>query len=241
MALILNIETSTEVCSVSLARNGEVIHSRENLTGQNHAMLVTVFIDELLAESNLAMEQLDAVAVSGGPGSYTGLRIGVSVAKGICYASNLPLIAITSLEAMADHIINHPGSYHLPETENVLFCPMIDARRMEVYTSFYDKAGKQIRRIQADIIDHQSYLSFLENNSVLFFGNGSAKCRDAINHPNAQFINGIITSAEHMIPLAERDFQLQKFVNVAYFEPFYLKDFVATIPVKNIFKSGLHH
>ncbi len=241
MALILNIETSTEVCSVALARDGVVMHSRENLTGQNHAMLVTVFIDELLKESDLSMEQLDAVAVSGGPGSYTGLRIGVSVAKGICYASRLPLIAITSLEAMAHHVINLSDSYRIPKTDNTLFCPMIDARRMEVYTSFYDKTGKQIRGIQADIIDHQSYLPYLEHNSVLFFGNGAAKCREAINHPNAIFINGIVTLAENMIFLSERDFQLQKFVDVAYYEPFYLKDFIATIPVKNIFKSGLHH
>ena len=238
MALILNIETSTEVCSVALARDGVVIHSRENLTGQNHAMLVTVFIEELLAESNLAIEQLDAVAVSGGPGSYTGLRIGVSVAKGICYASRLPLISITSLEAMAHHVIHDPDHYQLPKTNNVLFCPMIDARRMEVYTAFYDKEGKQVRDIQADIIDHQSYLPFLENNLVLFFGNGSAKCREAINHPNAIFINGIITRAENMIPLSERDFQLKKFVDIAYYEPFYLKDFIATIPVKNIFNGG---
>jgi len=237
MALILNIETSTEVCSVALARDGEVIHTRENLSGQNHAMLVTVFIEELLAESNLAMEQLDAVAVSGGPGSYTGLRIGVSVAKGICYASNLPLIAITSLEAMADHVMRNQCSYQIPKTEDFLLCPMIDARRMEVYTSFYDKTGKQIRGIQADIIDHQSYLTYLGNNQVLFFGNGAAKCREAINHPNAIFINGIVTLAENMIPLSERDFQLQKFVDVAYYEPFYLKDFIATVPVKNIFKS----
>ena len=240
MALILNIETSTEVCSVALARDGVVVHSRENLTGQNHAMLVTVFIEELLAESNLTIVQLDAVAVSGGPGSYTGLRIGVSVAKGICYASRLPLIAITSLEAMAHHVIHHPDRYQLPKTDNVVFCPMVDARRMEVYTAFYDKEGKQVRGIQADIIDHQSYLPFLENNYVLFFGNGSAKCREAINHPNAIFINGIITWAENMIPLSERDFQLQKFVDVAYYEPFYLKDFIATIPVKNIFNGGSH-
>jgi len=240
MALILNIETSTEVCSVALARDGVVIHSRENLTGQNHAMLVTVFIEELLAESNLAIEQLDAVAVSGGPGSYTGLRIGVSVAKGICYASRLPLISITSLEAMAHHVIHDPDHYQLPKTNNVLFCPMIDARRMEVYTAFYDKEGRQVRDIQADIIDHQSYLPFLENNLVLFFGNGSAKCREAINHPNAIFINGIITRAENMIPLSERDFQLKKFVDIAYYEPFYLKDFIATIPIKNIFNGGSH-
>jgi len=238
MALILNIETSTEVCSVVIARDGEVIHSRENLTGQNHAMLITVFIEELLAESKLTMEQLDAVAVSGGPGSYTGLRIGISVAKGICYASHLPLIAITSLEAMAYHVIHNLKQFQYTESANVLFCPMIDARRMEVYTAFYDINGVQIREIHADIIDHQSYFSYLENNNVLFFGNGAAKCRDAITHPNAIFINGVITSAGHMVPLSERDFQLKKFVDVAYYEPFYLKDFVATIPVKNIFKSN---
>lgn len=236
MALILNIETSTEVCSVAIARNGSVIHSRQNLSGQNHAMLVTVFINELLVESNLTMEQLDAVAVSGGPGSYTGLRIGVSVAKGLCYASRLPMIAITSLEAMAHHVITIHDNFQYPESGNILFCPMIDARRMEVYTSFYDTNGIQIRGIQADIIDHQSYLPYLENNTVFFFGNGAAKCRNAISHPHAIFIDGIITTAENMVSLAERDFKLQKFADVAYYEPFYLKDFVATIPVKNIFK-----
>jgi tRNA threonylcarbamoyladenosine biosynthesis protein TsaB len=236
MALILNIETSTEVCSVAVARNGSVIHSRQNLSGQNHAMLVTVFINELLVESNLTMEQLDAVAVSGGPGSYTGLRIGVSVAKGLCYASRLPMIAITSLEAMAHHVITNRENFQYPETTNTLFCPMIDARRMEVYTSFYDANGIQIRGIQADIIDYQSYLPYLENNTIFFFGNGAAKCRNAISHPNAIFIDGIITMADNMVSLAERDFKTQKFVDVAYYEPFYLKDFVATIPVKNIFK-----
>ncbi len=237
MAIILNIETSTEVCSVVLARDGHVIQCRENLSGQNHARLVTVLINEVLEASDIAVNQLDAVAVSGGPGSYTGLRIGVSVAKGICYASHLPLIAITSLEAMAHHVIHNTSQSQLPETENILFCPMIDARRMEVYTSFYRKDGTQIRRIQADIIDSQSYLSYLEHNKVIFFGNGAAKCHSTITHPNAIFVEGIITSANNMVPLAERDFKLQKFADVAYYEPFYLKDFIATIPVKNIFRS----
>ncbi len=237
MAIILNIETSTEVCSVVLARDGVIIQCREDLSGQNHARLVTVLINEVLEASDLAVGQLDAVAVSGGPGSYTGLRIGVSVAKGICYASHLPLIAITSLEAMAHHVIHNMDKYQLPQTENILFCPMIDARRMEVYTSFYKMDGTQIHRIQADIIDSQSYLSYLENNKVIFFGNGAAKCHSAITHPNAIFVEGIITSANNMVPLAERDFTLQKFADVAYYEPFYLKDFIATIPVKNIFRN----
>ena len=221
---------------MAIARNGSVIHSRQNLSGQNHAMLLTVYINELLVESNLTMEQLDAVAVSGGPGSYTGLRIGVSVAKGLCYASRLPMIAITSLEAMAHYVITNRKNFQYQEIGNALFCPMIDARRMEVYTSFYDANGAQIRGIQADIIDHQSYLPYLENNTVFFFGNGAAKCRNAISHPHAIFIDGIITTAENMVSLAERDFKLQKFVDIAYYEPFYLKDFIATIPVKNVFK-----
>ena len=235
MALILNIESSTEVCSVALARDGSDIHLSENLTGQNHAKLLTVLIEDVLSQSVVTIEQLDAVAVSGGPGSYTGLRIGVSVAKGICYASNVRLIAITSLEAMTHYVINNLEKLHPTETDKILFCPMIDARRMEVYTSFYDKNGKLIRGIQADIIDHQSYLPLLKDHLILFFGNGAAKCRDAITHPNAIFINNIYTSSSNLVPLAERDFKAQKFVDVAYYEPFYLKDFVATTPVKNIF------
>jgi len=237
MALILNIETSTEVCSAALAQDGLVTHLRENLTGQNHAMLLTIFIQELLAEADISVDQLDALAVSGGPGSYTGLRIGVSVAKGICYAAHLPLIAITSLETMAYHIIQSLENVYPVRTKDILFCPMIDARRMEVYTSFYDKNMAQVRGIQADIIDHQSYLKFLENNVVLFFGNGADKCRETISHPNAIFIDQIHTSASYMAPLSEREYKNQQFSDLAYYEPFYLKDFVATIPVKNIFKS----
>ncbi|MEI6139093.1 MAG: tRNA (adenosine(37)-N6)-threonylcarbamoyltransferase complex dimerization subunit type 1 TsaB [Mariniphaga sp.] len=238
MALLLNIETSTEVCSVALANDGVVVGLRESLTGQHHAELLTVYINEVLDECGIIGSQIDAVAVSGGPGSYTGLRIGVSTAKGICYASGLPLIALSSLEAMAGFVIQHLSDYYPSETENVLFCPMIDARRMEVYTAFYDKNGVQFREIKADIIDHHSYLSYLENNTVLFFGNGAFKCRDSIRHRNAIFVDGITTSSQSMVPLSERDFQLNKFVDVAYYEPFYLKDFVATIPVKNIFKGG---
>ncbi len=238
MALILNIDTSTEVCSVALARNGVLLHLRENKAGQNHAMLLTVFVKELLKETNITVDQLDGLAVSGGPGSYTGLRIGVSVAKGICYAANIPLITLSSLESMANHVRNYqlPDSIH--DTDQVLFCPMIDARRMEVYTSFYDKNGELIRDIQADIIDHQSYTSFLETNKVVFFGNGAAKCRESINHSNAIFLDDIIASAIHLIPLAEKNFILNKFADTAYYEPFYLKDFVATTPVKNIFKGN---
>ena len=239
MALILNIETSTEVCSVALARDGKVVECRESLTGQNHAQLVTMLINEVLESASVPVAGLNAVAVSGGPGSYTGLRIGVSVAKGICYAADLPLIAITSLEAMAWHVIQHRDQYQIPQTEPVVFCPMIDARRMEVYTAFYDIQGAMIRPIQADVIDHQSYHEYLDSNKVLFFGNGAAKCHATITHPNALFLDQVNTSARNMSPLGERDFLLKKFVDVAYYEPFYLKDFIATVPVKNIFRNDL--
>ena len=238
MALILNIETSTEVCSVALARDGVSFCSRENPGGQHHAELLTVYIGEVLKESALSVDQLDGVAVSGGPGSYTGLRIGISAAKGICYASGLPLIAISPLEAMAHFVIQHKVDQEVSQKEQLLFCPMTDARRMEVYTAFYDNNGDLFREVKADIIDHQSYQSYLEDHKITFFGNGAFKCRDTITHQNAFFTEGITTSAISMAPLAERDFQLNKFVNVAYYEPFYLKDFVATIPVKNIFKGA---
>ncbi len=238
MALILNIETSTEVCSVALARDGRVINHRENLAGQNHAGLLTLFINELLNDPNLGKAKIEAVAVSGGPGSYTGLRIGVSVAKGICYALQLPLITITSLEAMALHVAQNLEKIYLDNPDKLLFCPMIDARRMEVYTAFYDINGRLYREIQADIIDHESYFNMLQSNQVFFFGNGASKCREAIIHPNAVFVPDIYTSAINMVPIAEKYFQAGQFSDVAYYEPFYLKDFVATVPVKNIFKSG---
>jgi tRNA threonylcarbamoyladenosine biosynthesis protein TsaB len=237
MALILNIESSTEVCSVSLAKNGTSIQTLENLTGQNHAMLVTVYIQEILLSQGFTFNQLDAIAVSGGPGSYTGLRIGVAAAKGICYASGLPLIAITSLEAMSQHVISHHIEYMLPKDEELFFCPMIDARRMEVYTAIYNHKEEMIREIKADIIDHLSFLSYLEKGKMFFFGNGATKCKNAITHPNAYFLDQVTTSANYMTNLSEKAFQEKNFVDIAYYEPFYLKDFVATIPTKNVFKS----
>lgn len=237
MALILNIESSTEVCSVSLAENGTSIQTLENLTGQNHAKLVSVYIQEILTKQDITFKQLDAVAVSGGPGSYTGLRIGVATAKGICYASGLPLIAITSLAAMTHHVINHRLEYQISEDKEILFCPMLDARRMEVYTAIYNHKEEMIREIKADIIDHLSFLPYLEKCKMVFFGNGATKCKNAITHPNACFLDQITTSANYMTVLAERAYKTKKFVDIAYYEPFYLKDFVATIPTKNVFKS----
>lgn len=238
MALLLNIESSTEVCSVTLAQNGNVIQTLENLTGQNHAMLVTSYIQEIFSTQGIHMNQLDGVAVSGGPGSYTGLRIGVASAKGICYALGIPLIAITSLAAMSHHVIQNSSDYDLPRDSDLLFCPMIDARRMEVYTAIYDRSDKMVREIKADIIDQYSYLAYLEKGKVAFFGNGADKCRDILSHPNAYFADGVTTSASYMTTLTEKAYEDKNFVDIAYYEPYYLKDFVATVPTKNVFKNS---
>ncbi len=238
MASILCLETSTEVCSVALSVGGRAVTVREDTSGKNHALLLARFIEEVMKETNLPFSGLDAIAVSGGPGSYTGLRIGVSTAKGLCYASSLPMIAISSLEAMAYHVINKPYIFGIEKKESVLYCPMIDARRMEVYASVYNHAMEKIRRIQADVIDQGSFASFLEIHKILFFGNGADKCKTTLQHPNALFIDHITTSACYLAELAETAFNAGNFVDVAYYEPYYLKDFVATIPTKNIFHSN---
>lgn len=235
MSLILNLESSTEVCSVSVAKDGNILAFRENNDGMNHAKMLTLFAEEVLNELKITAGDLDAVAVSGGPGSYTGLRIGVSAAKGICYSAGIPLIAISSLESMAAHVAAHLQDYHLPEKEGLLLCPMIDARRMEVYSAIYSIKGELVQDINAEIIDHHSFQDYLQKGPVAFFGNGAGKCKRAIQHPNAIFPEEIHASSKHMVALAEKAFQEKNFVNVAYYEPLYLKDFIATIPRKNIF------
>jgi tRNA threonylcarbamoyladenosine biosynthesis protein TsaB len=235
MAFILNIETSTEVCSVNLARNGKLLIERESSTGLNHSQLLTVFIDEIFRENGFSPDMLDAVAVSKGPGSYTGLRIGVSVAKGLCYSLGIPLLALGTLDVLGRFAAEHRFEYlNEPDIdENLLFCPMIDARRMEVYTSLFNSAGKQLEPVSAKIID-ETYLSgWLQQHRILFFGNGSEKCRQALDHPNALFLGPLFASARFMIKYAEEKFNKKEWENVAYFEPFYLKNFVATIPKKN--------
>ena len=236
MALILNIETSTEVCSVSLAKEGETLFSRESSDGLNHSQLLTVFIEDLFKENKVEFNQLDAVAVSKGPGSYTGLRIGVSVAKGMCFGLNIPLISIGSLSSMADEVSSHMQKYFTPgKDEKVLICPMIDARRMEVYTALYNDNGETIVPVTAEIIDENSFIEHLTGHKLLFFGNGADKCRTKITHPNAVFAGPDKTSARFMQKLSERKYNMRQFEDVAYFEPFYLKDFVATIPKNKIF------
>ena len=237
MASILCLETSTEVCSVALSIDGIIREEQEDKSGKNHALLLTRFVEEVMKTAGKSFGNLDAIAVSGGPGSYTGLRIGVSTAKGLCYASSLPLIAIPSLEAMAYHVIRHFKGLGHP-VDQMLYCPMIDARRMEVYTAIYEENMHNIRNIQADIIDHLSFTDLLQHQKILFFGNGADKCKASIQHPNALFLDNITTSAAHMAEPAEVAFQASAFVDVAYYEPYYLKDFVATIPTKNIFHSN---
>ena len=227
MALILNIDTSTDICSVAIARDEHVVALKENDAGFNHSTLLGVYVDDLLKENNLTANDLDAVAVSMGPGSYTGLRIGVSLAKGICFGAGKPLIAVSTLEALANAVACR-------ENEEAYYCPMIDARRMEVYTAIYDRIGNVVRDIHAEIIDENSFADLLSEHKILFFGNGSNKIKEVLKHPNAMFIDGVATSAGNMITLAERKFEDKKFEDVAYFEPFYLKDFVATVPKKKV-------
>lgn len=225
MSCILHIETSTSVCSVSVSEDGMSVFSKEDYDGPSHAVSLGVFVDEALSLVDSHAMMLDAVAVSCGPGSYTGLRIGVSMAKGVCYGRNIPLIGLPTLEVLSVPILLY---HELPE--NALLCPMIDARRMEVYAAIYDRALHMKREISADIVDENSYLNFLDEYPVYFFGNGAEKCKDKINHPNAHFIDNIHPVAKMMFPLAEKAMANGDFKDVAYFEPFYLKEFVATKP-----------
>lgn len=227
MSCILNIETSTDVCSVSVSQDGTCIFSQEDHEGPNHAVKLGTFVDEALSFADSHAIPLDAVAVSCGPGSYTGLRIGASMAKGICFGQDLKLIAVPTLELMAVPVLLRE------EVEDgALLCPMIDARRMEVYSAVYDRALHEVRGIQADVVDAETYREYLDRGPVYFFGNGAEKCMEVINHPNARLIKGVEPLAKWMFPIAERRIAQEKYEDVAYFVPFYLKDFVAHQPKK---------
>ena len=228
MSCILNIETSTDVCSVAISDNGQVVFNKEDHSGPNHAVKLGVYVDEALSFIDAHGIPLEAVAVSCGPGSYTGLRIGVSMAKGICYGRDVKLISIPTLELMAVPVLlgEHPAE------EDALIVPMLDARRMEVYAKVMDRALKEVRPIQADIVDAETYKEYLDRGTVYFFGNGAEKCMEVINHPNARLVKGIEPLAKNMAPLAEKRFVEGNFEDVAYFVPFYLKDFVAKMPKK---------
>lgn len=226
MSLILQIETATTACSVALAQGGKVI-ARRALNQRNiHAEVITLFIEAVMADVDKTYTDLDAVAVSCGPGSYTGLRIGVSTAKGLCYALDKPLIAIETLQAMAGGMmLKLQGNY----PENALFCPMIDARRMEVFTAVFDAKGNKVMPTEALIVDENSFAGILANNVVYFFGDGAEKCRSTITHPNARFIDDYINDAADMAAIAISKFDNKEFEDVAYFEPYYLKDFIAGV------------
>ena len=228
MSCILNIETSTNVCSVAVSQDGQCIFEKEDHSGPNHAEKLGTFVDEALSFTDNHAIPFDAVAVSCGPGSYTGLRIGVSMAKGICYGRGLKLIGVPTLEVLCVPVLLH----EMVEEEDALLCPMLDARRMEVYAQILDRGLKEIRPIHADVVEADTYKEWLDAHPVYFFGNGAAKSKDVITHPNAHFISGIEPLAKNMMPLAEKRNANEKWEDVAYFVPFYLKDFVAKLPRK---------
>ena len=234
--MILCLETATPVCSVALNENCCTIALRET-EGQNaHSEKITNFIREVMETANIDYRLLDAVAVSKGPGSYTGLRIGVSTAKGICYAADLPLMAIDTLEAMAHGIKAKLGSQI---GENDLLIPMIDARRMEVYAAVFDANLNKIEDTAARVIDENSFEDLLKDHHLWLFGDGAPKLKKVFeNQPNISIVEGFRPSAAYMLPLAEKALRNHDFVDVAYFEPFYLKDFIAGKPhVKGLVNS----
>jgi tRNA threonylcarbamoyladenosine biosynthesis protein TsaB len=222
LALILNIETSTKNCSVSIADNGRILKIKELNNGNySHAEVLHPFITDILKVAKLPLHKIDAVAVSKGPGSYTGLRIGVSAAKGLCFSLHKPLISIDTLTSLSHAIF----------IDNGFIVPMLDARRMEVYASVYNNKHEQLRDIRAEIIDESSFLEYLEKGKVYFLGDGAQKCKGIIKHKNAVFVDDKFPSSKEMATLSDHKYKVKDIENVAYFEPFYLKDFVV-IPEK---------
>ena len=226
--IILHIETATDVCSVALSRGTEIIGLKEEAGGNNHAKNLLPFVDDVLKQSGISMSEINGVAVSIGPGSYTGLRIGVSTAKGIAYTAGIPVMAISTLESIAQ------GAKQLwseTSTEPVQIVPMIDARRMEVFTTRFNYDMQPLEDVSAKIVDENTFAELLSGQKVLFCGNGMPKCRELLSaFPNACFIDAPI-SAKNMLPTALKKWQNSDFEDVAYFEPFYLKEYVAAKPV----------
>ena len=221
MTMILNLETATTNCSVSIARNGEIISLREdNSPNYSHSEQLHIFIEEALKGASLTFKDISAVAVSKGPGSYTGLRIGVSAAKGLCFSLDLPLISVSTLESLA--MQGHAKNYDF-------IIPVLDARRMEVYSAIFDAQGNRLRETKAEIINKDSFLEYAQKGSVLLIGDGAEKCRELLDHPNFSFLTALPTAKE-MGELSYKKFKANDFENVAYFEPYYLKDFM--LPTK---------
>lgn len=224
MSLILSLETSAKVCSVAIHDQGKLITTKEIHIEQSHASKLAVLVDDVIKESKIELNQLSAVAVSSGPGSYTGLRIGTSTAKGLCFALETPLISIGSLELLAYQMSKQ-------NPDNSFLCPMIDARRMEVYCEVFDSLLNVVKPIEAKVIEPSSFADLLEQNEVIFFGDGSDKCKDQITHPNAKFVAGIYAAASEMGQPVYQKFQNQQLEDLANFEPHYLKEFMIKKPV----------
>lgn len=235
MALILCIETGTDICSVAIARDGELISLRESDEGRDHARQVAVFVDELLKENDLRPEELDAVAVGKGPGSYTGLRIGVSFAKGLCYGIQKPLVAIGSLDALTEVAREdyEAGILDIDGWDEAVLCPMVDARRMEVYTQRFTSRGEALSEVSAEVITTESFAAErVSEHPFVIFGNGAKKCEEVLS--GAAWVQ-VAPSARGLVRLAEEAFEKGQFEDLAYFEPFYLKDFVVTTSKKKLF------
>jgi tRNA threonylcarbamoyladenosine biosynthesis protein TsaB len=230
--MIICLETATNLCSVALCDDNGVIALKESVDQKSHSSLLTVFIIDILKENGIKPQELEAVAVSKGPGSYTGLRIGVSVAKGIAYAASIPLIAVETTYSMFWGIKEKLNSNM--EDSQTLYCPMIDARRSEVYFAIYDSAGKTVEKITAEVITEESFNYITGSGKIMFFGDGSAKCREIIKRQNIYFDPDYVISASDMYIPAYQALKNGAFENVAYFEPFYLKDFITSKPRKNI-------
>ena len=224
MSCILNIETSTNVCSVALSQDGVCLYEDVNMEGPSHAQVLAGYVKNAVSFADSHAIPIDAIAISKGPGSYTGLRIGVSEAKGVAYGRDAKLLSVPTLKLLTVPILL--GHEELPE--DALLCPMIDARRMEVYCALYDRALNEIVQTQALVIDSDSFKEHLDKQPIYFMGNCADKCVETIQHPNAHFIKNIVPRAKNMIPLAEMAMAKEQFEDVAYFEPFYLKEFVAT-------------
>ena len=219
---ILCIETSTNCCSAAITIHGEAKAIRANLTGANHASELPLFIEELMNEARTNSWNIDAIALSQGPGSYTGLRIGASLAKGLCYGLNIPLIPVDTLQILCASFIAQTSTLEA----NSILCPMLDARRMEVYTALYTHLAERTTNVEAKIIDEHAFEEQLKDNNIYFFGNGANKCQDMIQSANAHFVQDILPEAQYMGTIAGQATQLD-IKQVAYYEPFYLKEFIA--------------
>ncbi len=218
MSIIVSIETATRAGSVAVHDGGKLVGLQQYDIEKSHSSLLHTMVQQVLENSNLTASAIDAIAISAGPGSYTGLRIGVSTAKGLCYALDKPLIAVNTLKAMAQQVAN-------TATSPALLCPMIDARRLEVYCMLLDNEMSEQQATEAMIIDEGSFAAELEQQHVIFFGDGAEKCKSIIQHPNAFFVDGVIPSAREIGQLAHTSYTKGEFENLAYYEPFYLKEF----------------